>query len=95
MRFRLGLAVGFAAGYTLGARAGRERYDQIVSAFQTLKRSEPAQQLGAEVRDAASRASHLIEEKAAEGVSKVTDRVRGNGTTASMPGAAPPPGMVP
>ena len=29
MRFRLGVAIGFAAGYYLGARAGRERYEQI------------------------------------------------------------------
>ncbi|CAN5555274.1 hypothetical protein BH20ACT2_BH20ACT2_09250 [soil metagenome] len=29
MRFRLGLAIGFGAGYYLGAKAGRERYQQL------------------------------------------------------------------
>jgi hypothetical protein len=29
MRFRAGLVVGLAAGYVLGTRAGRERYEQI------------------------------------------------------------------
>jgi hypothetical protein len=29
MRFRLGLFVGFGVGYYLGARAGRERYEQL------------------------------------------------------------------
>jgi hypothetical protein len=29
MRFRIGLLVGGAVGYVLGARAGRERYEQI------------------------------------------------------------------
>jgi hypothetical protein len=29
MRFRVGLAFGFAAGYYLGAKAGRERYEQL------------------------------------------------------------------
>jgi hypothetical protein len=29
MRLRLGLVVGFAAGYYLGARAGRDRYEQL------------------------------------------------------------------
>lgn len=29
MRFRLGVVVGFAAGYYLGSKAGRERYEQI------------------------------------------------------------------
>ena len=29
MKFRVGLVVGFAVGYYLGAKAGRERYEQI------------------------------------------------------------------
>lgn len=29
MRFKTGIVVGAAAGYVLGARAGRERYEQI------------------------------------------------------------------
>ena len=29
MRFRLGLVLGLGLGYYLGARAGRERYDQL------------------------------------------------------------------
>jgi hypothetical protein len=40
MRFRLGLAVGFGAGYYLGAMAGRERYEQINRLLRKAKRSE-------------------------------------------------------
>jgi hypothetical protein len=29
VRFRIGLAFGFGVGYYLGARAGRERYEQL------------------------------------------------------------------
>jgi membrane protein DedA with SNARE-associated domain len=29
MRFRTGAIVGFAVGYYVGARAGRERYEQL------------------------------------------------------------------
>jgi len=29
MRLRFGLVVGFAAGYYLGTKAGRERYEQL------------------------------------------------------------------
>jgi hypothetical protein len=29
MRFRTGVVAGFAAGYYLGARAGRARYEQL------------------------------------------------------------------
>jgi membrane protein YqaA with SNARE-associated domain len=33
MRFKTGLILGAAAGYVLGAKAGRERYMQIKNAF--------------------------------------------------------------
>ena len=32
-RFRFGLIIGFGAGYYFGSKAGRERYNQIVAAF--------------------------------------------------------------
>ena len=40
MRFRLGLAVGFGAGYYLGAKAGRERYEQMNRWINRAKESE-------------------------------------------------------
>jgi hypothetical protein len=33
VKFRFGLAVGFGAGYYLGAKAGRERYEQLRRLF--------------------------------------------------------------
>ncbi len=50
MRFRLGLVVGFGAGYYLGARAGRGRYEQIRSAAAKVRDSrvtEKVQAVGA------------------------------------------------
>lgn len=95
MRFRLGFILGAAAGYTFGAKAGQERYEEIQRAIASLKRSEPAQQFTAEVREAASKAGHVIEEKAAESVAKVTSRARGRDdgnppTSSAGPTAAPP-----
>lgn len=40
MRFRLGLMAGFAAGYYLGAKAGRERYEQLNTWIGRVKRSD-------------------------------------------------------
>jgi adenine-specific DNA glycosylase len=72
MRFRLGLLLGLAIGYVLGAKAGRQRYDQILAAWRDLKGSQRAQQLSEEVRQAANRAGDVLE-------SKVTEVSKGNG----------------
>ncbi len=40
MRFRLGLMAGFAAGYYLGAKAGRERYEQLNTWIGKVKRTD-------------------------------------------------------
>ncbi len=47
MKFRTGLLIGAAAGYVLGARAGRERYEQIKAfAVQASKHPAVAQLVG-------------------------------------------------
>ena len=54
MRFRLGLITGFAAGYYLGAKAGRERYEQLrewagkVSDAQPFEKAKAAIELALE-----------------------------------------------
>jgi hypothetical protein len=58
MRYKLTFAVGFAAGYTLGAKAGRERYEQINRAMRGLAEN-PAMQSAAGVLQA--QASNLVD----------------------------------
>lgn len=89
MRLRLGLIIGFAIGYVLGAKAGRERYEQISRLYQQMSGSQPAQQIGAEVREAATKAGHTIEQKASEGVGKVTEMARRNGGDDPVPPTPP------
>ncbi len=36
MKFRHGIVVGLGIGYVLGAKAGRQRYDQIVGHWQRV-----------------------------------------------------------
>ncbi len=79
MQFRLGLVLGLVIGYVLGAKAGRARYEQIAKLWGQVKGSPAAQELGADVRVAAAKASETIEGKANEGVAKVTEIVRGEG----------------
>lgn len=38
-RFRVGLITSFATGYVLGAKAGRERYEQIMATWNKVKAS--------------------------------------------------------
>lgn len=92
--FRLGVLAGIMIGYVLGARAGRQRYEQIASAARSATHSRPAQQLNTEVREMADRASDVIGAKATEGVSKVTSAVRsavpgGSGSEADTTPAQP------
>lgn len=49
IRFRLGLVVGFCAGYYLGARAGEERYKQIRRTLDRVQRSDLAEKARAAV----------------------------------------------
>ena len=40
-KFRAGLLLGLAAGYYLGAKAGRRRYDQINRGLAAVRKSAP------------------------------------------------------
>jgi hypothetical protein len=90
MKFRFGLVVGLAAGYVLGARAGYERYQQIQSKWRQLRRSEPAQRFGSEIRDFADRAGARIEQTASRGVDQLSESLHsspdqsGSGASSDM-----------
>lgn len=66
MRFRFGLAVGFAAGYVLGAKAGHQRYEQIEQMTRKIWESQQAEKLRHEIAeklpDAVTNATHKIGE---------------------------------
>ena len=49
MKFRIGLVLGFAAGYYLGAKAGRARYEQIRRRLERLRDSRLFDRLQAAV----------------------------------------------
>lgn len=51
MRGKLGLVIGLAAGYVLGARAGRDRYEQIKEQAEKVWNLEPVQKQVTKVQD--------------------------------------------
>ncbi len=81
MRYRLTFIAGLATGYVLGARAGRERYEQLRKAAQRVAQN-PAVRNSAESvaltgRDAATKAFGTVSAKVGDRLpGAVTDRVR-------------------
>jgi hypothetical protein len=69
MRYRITFLAGFAAGYVAGARAGRERYEQIKRLSQRAAESPPVRQ-----------AADVVGTKATEFAKTTKDRA-----TAKMP----------
>ena len=68
MARKISLLVGFGAGYVLGARSGRERYEQIASKAQEVWRDP-------RVQEKAGQAQQLVKDKASEAGSKVSAKV--------------------
>ena len=71
MRMRIAFVAGFGAGYYLGARAGRERYDQINRMVRKVKGSDAfgtAQEKAKAVVDlGVERARDAVESKVGNG----------------------------
>jgi len=81
-----------AAGYVLGTKAGRERYEQIKRQSAKLWNSEPVQQGVHEAEGAAKHAASAAGTKVADAAStagsKVAAKVKGDDSSGS---AEPPP----
>ncbi len=77
MRFRLGLIVGFGVGYYLGAKAGRERYEQLRDLMAELGEHRPLEKLEALI-------DLTVERLRGEPAEETTIHLLGSG-----PGAAP------
>ena len=72
MRFKLGLTIGLMIGFLLGARAGRERYEQIIAAVSKVRSNE-------QIRDAtalAERSTRVPRAAAGRGMVSVAETVR-------------------
>ena len=95
MRGRLGVLVGFGAGYVLGAKAGRDRYEQLRRLYENVQASPAFQKATGKAKDAVGSGLGQAKDLASGGVSKVTDAVKDRRTTNDHPtgglSVAPPP----
>jgi uncharacterized protein YjbJ (UPF0337 family) len=94
MRGRLGVLVGFGAGYVLGAKAGRDRYEQLRRLYENVQASPAFQKASGKAKDAVGSGLGQAKDIASGGVSKVTDAVkdrRSNDHPTGGLSVAPPP----
>jgi hypothetical protein len=85
MKGKVLLIVGLGVGYVLGARAGRERYDQIADAVGKLWRSPRVQKQVDRSMDFVNDKVDAVMDIAATGAKNVVSRVTGGKPAASAP----------
>lgn len=90
---RITLAAAFAAGYVVGAKAGRDRYEQIRAGAQKVAENPQVQAAATAVKDKAGEVAGTVaetaKEKASDAVDAVKDKSSETGPTGPTIQAAP------
>ncbi|HEX5730129.1 hypothetical protein [Microbacterium sp.] len=81
MRGKVGLVIGLAAGYVLGTRAGRERYEQIKEQAAKVWNLDPVQEQVGKVKDFAKSTAMALPNTLWDSAVKVTKAATSKGTT--------------
>ena len=74
MRGKLGIAVGLAAGYVLGTRAGRERYQQLTASAKRLADDPSVKRLQEELNGLFGSAKQRVVDSTSTTVQRVSDQ---------------------
>lgn len=88
MRGKIGIVIGLAAGYVLGSRAGRERYEQIKAGAQQVWNTEPVQKQVGKLSDLGKSAAMALPSALWDGAVKVTRAATKNGSAGQRLDAA-------
>lgn len=95
MRGRVGLFIGFGAGYVLGAKAGAERYDQLMRLYENMLQSPKVKEATGKAKGTVGTGLVQAREKAKEGRDKVgssvSQRRSSNSESDGSLSVAPPP----
>jgi len=75
---RLPLLIAGGIGYVLGAKAGRERYDQIASTFNKVKDDPRVQEKAQQAADLAKEKAPIVKDKVSEVANNATSKVKGS-----------------
>jgi hypothetical protein len=76
MRTKVAFVVGFGLGYVLGARAGRERYEQLKQWWSRLGGSPAIQRAAGRTREVASAGARRTLTLVQQGVERTSTAVR-------------------
>lgn len=80
MKGKVGLVIGLAAGYVLGARAGRERYEQIKAQALKVWNLEPVQEQVGKAKEFAKSSAMALPSTLWDSAVKVTKAASSKGT---------------
>lgn len=76
---KLMLLLALGAGYVLGAKAGRGRYEQIRSTFLNVKDNPKVQEAAASAQATAKEQAPVVADKAKGFAAAAADKVKGDG----------------
>src|SRR3954447_1892097 len=80
MKGKAGLVIGLAAGYVLGSRAGRERYEQIKEQVLKVWNMDPVQEQVGKVKDFAKSSAMALPSTLWDSAVKATQAAGSKGT---------------
>jgi hypothetical protein len=80
---KLPLLLAAGVGYVLGAKAGRERYEQIRSQAQRFAKDPRVQRTAQQAADTVKEKAPLVKDKATEAASSAADKVGSSDTSSS------------
>lgn len=80
MKGKAGLVIGLAAGYVLGTRAGRERYEQIKAQWLKVYNTDPVQKQVDKAKAFGASAAKAVPSALWNGAKRVTNAASGSGS---------------